>query len=307
MPKNVAIDPRAGGNDFNLKVIHDFARLSATTTGRKILQRLRSAAEGEVTRLGGQKVTLAPFNEQPVTITKDNRNHTESKPPTRPGQPARDVTLYYNPDDETGDLVVGKDSGDKKSRERPPYVGLAKELSTASQLLWGDVHPWMEMEQSISSRKRISCETSFKLPARGNAPLARVGHVFSIMRALAEPKNEAVPIATARWRFSGFSERCLPRRMGRGQSSICPTVAASAVERCLRVANDALERRRPWRVRTRSPPAVRSEGFPGRSAGDGHAVRLGPDSHALGSIRDDAVEVFLHGERGELRWFTNAT
>jgi hypothetical protein len=148
MPKNVAIDPRAGGNDFNLKVIHDFARLSATTTGRKILQRLRSAAEGEVTRLGGQKVTLAPFNEQPVTITKDNRNHTESKPPTRPGQPARDVTLYYNPDDETGDLVVGKDSGDKKSRERPPYVGLAKELSTASQLLWGDVHPWMEMEQS---------------------------------------------------------------------------------------------------------------------------------------------------------------
>ena len=46
MPKNVAIDPRAGGNDFNLKVIHDFARLSATTTGRKICRDFAARQRG---------------------------------------------------------------------------------------------------------------------------------------------------------------------------------------------------------------------------------------------------------------------
>ena len=160
------------------------------------------------------------------------------------------------------------------------------------------IHGW-KWNRALE-RKRISCETSFIFPTR-KCPISEGRYVFSIMR-LAEPKNEAVPIATAVGGFRDFRERCLPRRMGRGQSSICRRSAASAWNDAA-VAHDA-RRRRPW------------GGFPTRLRQQ-FARRDSPGYGALAMATlsasdliltpwvppDDAVEVFLHGERGELRWF----
>jgi hypothetical protein len=79
-------------------------------------------------------------------------NSTTYQRPTGAAQPATDVVVHYNPDQLTGDLVVGGGS-----RERPPFVGLDKELSTAARALKGSVGTVMDEERA--SRK---CENQLR-------------------------------------------------------------------------------------------------------------------------------------------------
>jgi hypothetical protein len=144
IPANVKIAPTGKGNAFNGAVIRDFAKLAATSTGAQILKQLASVAQSQVTHLAGQKVTMTPFNTDPVTIKpSEGDNHTKSTPPVASGRPSTNVTLYYDPDKKEGDPVVGGGS-----KRRPAYVGLAKELHVAFQALAGYGRTTMEMEQA---------------------------------------------------------------------------------------------------------------------------------------------------------------
>jgi hypothetical protein len=149
IPANVEIDSVGRGDAFNAAVIRDFAKLADTKTGTEILKQLGSVAEPQETDFHGQKVKLAPFNTDPVTIKPSGGdNHTISTPPIASGRPSTNVTLYYNPDQQTGDPVIGGGS-----RDRPPYVGQAKELHAAFQMLSGSGRATMEMEQASRSEE----------------------------------------------------------------------------------------------------------------------------------------------------------
>ena len=83
VPANVEIDDKGRGTSFNVAVLKDFAKLAAKETGTRILKKLGSPAEPKEDVVRGQKVKLAPYNTEPVTIepSDDGGNHTKYEPP----------------------------------------------------------------------------------------------------------------------------------------------------------------------------------------------------------------------------------
>jgi len=129
MPSNVVLD---GPPNWKEKVIRDFARLSETKKGKELLESIKKIGEGDPT-IGG--LAGLPENTTPITIVPRAGGDNKTTVVLGPGGKAKSVTIKYNPDDTQGDQVEGG------SRERPPFVGLGKELFTAARALRGEFQP----------------------------------------------------------------------------------------------------------------------------------------------------------------------
>jgi RHS repeat-associated protein len=157
VPPNVVVDPcekkGKAGDSFREAVITAFANIAKTTAGAQVVKDVGSVAQPGTMFLNGKQVPTDPTNKTPMTIVPSGAdNSTTYQRPTGAAQPATDVVVHYNPDQLTGDLVVGGGS-----RERPPFVGLDKELSTAARALKGSVGTVMDEERA--SRK---CENQLR-------------------------------------------------------------------------------------------------------------------------------------------------
>ena len=132
MPDNVRFDTTAlrGATKQEVqawkeRVIRSFAQLSELPEGRELLKRLKTMAAPQRAKIGGKWVRVEPDVTTPLTIAarKGGDNHIKFDPLDDRRKTA-EVTIYYDPADFAGDA----------NKERPPFIGLGKELSTAERV-----------------------------------------------------------------------------------------------------------------------------------------------------------------------------
>jgi RHS repeat-associated protein len=151
-PRNIVIDPSSLKEDEREKwergVITELGALMETKKGKEICGKVSACKYPPRTQIAeGLTADAPPINEYPVTIEprQAKRDNFTKFNPRRRGDGARNVTIFYDPFDAKGDATKNGD------RDRPPFVGLAKELFTANQALRGMYAPDIDMERSSRS------------------------------------------------------------------------------------------------------------------------------------------------------------
>jgi hypothetical protein len=189
-PQNVIVDGSQIANDkarqdWERQVYMDLATLAGTTAGGDLMKEIQEAGEPQQTRVvrkdaNGQplrdeknKVIVDTIEEQskatvPITIVP--RSGGDNKTSIDQGRrgPAS-VTIHYDPNDRIGDIVKGNGS-----RDRPPYIGLGKEMSTAKRAILNEIGDLGNTRTKLKEeRESRSFENQLRREHDPNMPQAR--------------------------------------------------------------------------------------------------------------------------------------